>query len=101
MRICGKHAYLVYRRPKLESPASISVVARKESVIRQWTPCTRISPLFLFSHGNIQSPTSDTFRGLSRLVFLGPVHPEQIVALCTRETRVWLTLGTFNLVICE
>lgn len=63
-----------------------------------WTPLTRVSPLFGVAEGGTANGNGDMFEGRHSLLLLGPVHPVALLPNCSPDIRIWLTLGSFNVV---
>ncbi len=99
MHFTGENAFLVLRRDSEGGLWIVSIVPDGQDAIAIWNASTRLSPIFGVSTTDYKSPTNFDFSPKSHLVFLGPVHPEDIPALVSIKCHVWLTLGLFNVVL--
>lgn len=96
MRIRSGHEIFLVLQSSETGSRTVKVVPSQDKAIADWNATTRISPVFEvdgFSGGTIE------FRGEEFLLFLGPIHPEHILSRCCSESRVWISLGLYNLII--
>lgn len=92
------HSFLVINFD--ESQYRVKIVALFSDVAKGWRSSTRISPIWGVEEFGTSAPSDVSLDGQNWLLLLGPVHPERITTLCVADTRVWLTLGLLNLMIC-
>ncbi len=99
MKLASAHSFLILENTDGRSSHAVRISSTLKSVLEDWSPATRVSPIYGVE--GLGSATSATFefRGNSFLTFLGPVHPERILELFQKGWRVWLTLGLLNVVI--
>src|SRR5215218_3869754 len=92
------HSFLVLELN--ESKYRLKIVALFSDVAKGWRYSTRTSPIWGVEEFGTSVPSDVNFDGENWLLLLGPVHPEKITTLCTGNTRIWLTLGLLNLIVC-
>jgi hypothetical protein len=99
MRIGTQQSHLVLQRnPELQH--TVSITKSQSAAVRSWGPATRISPIFGVAEFGTTDRQSHSFRGRdSWLLLLGPIHPELLRECLDGESRVWLSLGLFNVII--
>lgn len=78
---------------------SVAIFTSLETVLHQWKPATRISPIFGISRFGTAIPEPCEFLGTSTIAFIGPTHPARILDLEKHINKAWLTLGSFNILV--
>lgn len=78
---------------------SIAIFTSLDTVLHQWKPATRLSPIFGIRRFGTAIPRPDEFKGASTIVFLGPTHPARLLDLEKCIDKAWVTLGSFNILI--
>lgn len=103
MHFADREAFLVLQLSDCSNATNghkIKVVPSADRVIAKWTASTRVSPVFCVEElGKKYSPSTCLFPGKGYLVFVGPVHPDTILARRPQRGFLWLTLGLFNAVV--
>ena len=99
MRLVDPGAFLVLERHAESDHHVVRIISSAATAIRGWMASTRISPIFRIEGFGTPSPSEYAFRGEKALLFLGPVHPEPVLAHCKTKSRIWLTLGLFNVMV--
>lgn len=99
MRLAKKYSFLTLQRetPKLDH--IVRLVPSIEVALKSWVPSTRISPLFGFVEHGTSVPSNDDFNGKHYLIFLGPIHPERVLECDLPNSRIWCSLGLYNVFI--
>jgi len=93
--IGGTH-YLVLQWDPTDNSHHVRVLPRFDQVIPAWRFGTRVSPVFPMDSAKAEfSDTSSTW-----LVFLGPIHPGELLGAPFKQT--FLNLGLLNiLILCD
>ena len=97
MRFTGKVGFLQLSQPA--GALQVHLHSDGTSVFDSWDRTTRMSPVFCIENEAFTSEDNFDFSGTSTLIFLGPVHPENVPALSQPKCVAWLTLGLFNVVV--
>ena len=77
----------------------IEIVPSQSIALKKWGPFSRISPIFRIVEFGKESPQEYSFNGKKQLFFIGPVHPERIIAQLSESSKAWLSLGLFNILV--
>lgn len=88
-----KEAFLVLESHK------VRIVPTLADAIRLWMPSTRLSPIYLHSQTDGSQSLSQAFEGAHVLFLLGPVAPWIVLERVGAAAEVWLTLGSFNVLV--
>lgn len=99
MKFAGFESRLVLTQDSATGDQKVAVLASVGAAIKGWQPLTRVSPLFGVEDALVQSPPNYTFQRVKHIIFLGPVRPDLVIAQCSPQSVVWLTLGLFNVVV--
>jgi hypothetical protein len=99
MQFSGKNAFLLLRREPAPGNEAIRIVADFPLAIPLWNNSSRVSPVFGVTNREYSSPVDFEFPGKWSLIFLGPVHPENVFPLASIQCHVWLSVGLFNVVL--
>lgn len=99
MRFSGKQAFLVLERVPADGERVARISGARSAIFSSWNHSTRISPLFILDDIPCESPEDEKFTGNTFLLFLGPVHPERVLPYCSEVTKLWLSLGAYNIVL--
>lgn len=98
MRILDRESFLLIQYSKENSSYEVKVLSSQDKAIANWTSSTRISPIFkVDGFANSQIDHYD-FSGQKVLLFIGPIHPEKIIAYCGTKSNVWLSIGLYNII---
>lgn len=98
MELADQLSFLVLSYSAAKKQHSIRIVASLAEALSVWTSSTRISPLFGVPAYDTASASPDSFAGQHSVFFVGPVDPIRVTE-AGANCRVWLSLGTFNLLI--
>src|ERR1700676_5297224 len=90
----GKQLYLTLER--VEQSHRIVIATDIRDVFSRWKASTRVSPIYSIERGAPIAGGGFRFRDASCLVFLGPIHPDEVAACCDTGTQLWATLGFLN-----
>jgi hypothetical protein len=87
---------LLSRRP--DGDQVVGLFTDLATALAEWTPTTRVSPVFGFKGTASEVPVRETFPGPGLLFFIGPIQP---LLFCEPlpGIRAWASVGAFNLVI--
>ena len=70
------------------------------SALEKWEYLNRVSPIFPLKNKVFSEKTSESlFKGKSFLIFFGPINPAEIETEKFKKTKVWVTLGLYNIVV--
>jgi hypothetical protein len=95
----GKQLYLVHERAG-QSQHRIRIVPELKDALVDWTSSTRVSPVFVVSVPSGTQNRDHEFRGANTLLFVGPVHPEEIITACASPpSRMWVGFGLLNVIV--
>jgi hypothetical protein len=94
-----KQLYLILERVK--SSHRVRITPDLRDVLTRWTASTRLSPIYSIDRGTGEVETGRTFRfrGGHVLVLLGPIHPDEVAACVSPDTRLWATFGLLNNIV--
>lgn len=98
MEICDQ-SFLVLDRSGDSLTHTIRIESELTKTLSSWGPSTRISPIAGISLFGTHRLSTYSFEGVSFLLFLGPMDPQTLLDLPYKKCKVWLGLGTFNIVI--
>src|SRR5690349_15212104 len=99
MEIGTSNCFLVLQRENGLLGHRIKIVVSQHDALLEWNPSTRISPIFGVAEFQTAQPKQVDFKGTHYLIFLGPIHPEKLFDCYHKGTRVWLSLGLFNVMM--
>jgi hypothetical protein len=77
----------------------VRIVASYAQALEKWQPSTRLSPIFGVEEHGTDPPHISEFDKTRHLIFLGPIHPELVGERIGKNSRLWLTLGLFNVLV--
>lgn len=98
MQFTGQNGFLVLGRDAAFANSTVKIVSEGQDALANWTASTRLSPVFGVSKTGYTSPAAFDFSGNWFLIFLGPVHPENVAPLISSTCQIWLSIGLFNIV---
>lgn len=98
MELADHSAFLVLTYSPQAAQRFIRVVPSLEEALLEWSPSTRISPLFGLKDRGTGEIDRDSFAGNHTLFFIGPTEPTTILDSLV-DYKAWLTLGTFNVLL--
>lgn len=100
MKIILEHEniLLLQNSNKTKSP-TVKIVPSQNEAIANWNASSRISPVFKIEGFSNHHLDRYDFPGKKYLLFLGPIHPEQILSYCSSKSHIWISHGLYNLLI--
>lgn len=99
MKLGSQLSFLVLQRALDSGERIVRIVLSHAEALKAWQPSTRLSPLFGVEEHGTAEPAANSLEKTRHLIFLGPVHPERVSEHIGRDSRLWLTLGLFNVLV--
>jgi hypothetical protein len=100
MEIGKQPSFLVLQSKSETIEHIIKLVPTQKEALMDWTFSTRISPLLGVYEYGTADPSRYDFPGDNYIFFVGPVHPIEIGKCVNKVTKLWISLGILNVVIC-
>lgn len=99
MEIAKHEGLLAISRKSPDAAHRVQIFTDQESLLNEWGWATRVSPIWGVKEHGTAEVRDEPFRGNRHLLFFGPVHPLVIANLCSRRSKLWLSLGLYNVVV--
>jgi hypothetical protein len=99
MYFSGENSFLLLRKDS-DNRQSVAVIPDGSEAFSLWNSSARLSPIFgVVKTDGVKSPTSFSFDNEWHLVFVGPIHPEEVPGEITASATAWLTIGLYNVIL--
>jgi hypothetical protein len=97
MRI-SKQVYLVLERLRGRNH-QIRIAENLGQVLSEWKSSTRISPIYPITFSNSTPTLNHRFKGEFKLLFIGPIHPQDVIASPSEVDAAWAGYGLLNTIL--
>jgi hypothetical protein len=98
MLLTGQRLYIVVHRAAHTERPTVRILKRLGDAYKGWTYLSRISPIFPAVRSASGKPKLSRKTNY-QLTFLGPVPPWRVAECSALEDEVFITLGTFNVIL--